>query len=254
MPKGREGTGRPRAAVSVEEALRTRHSVRAFRQAPVTREEVERLLALASRSASNSNSQPWRVHVLMGGARHRLATALLDAFESGRRMPEAELEYPYQPAPDAWPEPFHARRRRFGEWLYGDLLGIDRADAVLRAAYHARNYTFFGAPVGLIVTVSRDLLSGALVDAGLFLQALMLAARAAGLDTCPQASLIHFHPVLRDQLSIPDDQIIVCGLALGYGDPEHALCAEHTNRVPVENFTIFHDAATMTGRKQSAGL
>lgn len=230
-----------RAAVSVEEALRTRHAVRAFLPAPVAREEVERLLALASRSASNSNTQPWRVHVLMGAAKHRLTSALLEAFDSGRRIPEAELEYPYQPAPDAWPEPFGARRRRFGEWLYGDVLGIDRGDAVLRAAYHARNYTFFGAPAGLVVTVSRHLLSGALVDAGLFLQALMLAARAAGLDTCPQASLIHFHPVLRDQLGIPDDQIIVCGLALGYADPDHVLCAHRTGREPVESFTVFHD-------------
>ncbi|WP_218825942.1 nitroreductase [Actinomadura mexicana] len=229
--------------MSVEQALRTRRSVRAFLPVPVTREEVERLLALASMSASNSNSQPWRVHVLMGAAKHRLATALLEAFENGRRLPETALEYPYQPAPDAWPEPFRTRRHRFGEWLYGDLLGIGRADMVLRNAYHARNYTFFGAPVGLVVTVSRHLLAGALLDAGLFLQALMLAARGAGLDTCPQASLIHFHPVLRDQLSIPDDQTIVCGLALGYADPGHVLCARRTTREPVENFAVFHGGA-----------
>ncbi|GAA4383985.1 nitroreductase [Actinomadura verrucosospora] len=231
---------RPRAAVTVEEALRTRRSVRAFRQVPVSREEVERLLALASMSASNSNSQPWRVHILMGAAKHRLTSALLEAFENGRRLPEADLEYPYQPAPDAWPEPFRTRRHSFGEWLYGDLLGISRADKVMRGAYHARNYTFFGAPVGLVVTVSRHLLAGALIDAGLFLQALMLAARGAGLDTCPQASLLHFHPVLRDRLSIPDDQTIVCGLALGYADPEHVLCTQRTTREPVENFAVFH--------------
>jgi nitroreductase len=92
----------------------------------------------------------------------------------------------------------------------------------------------------MILTVSRHPLASGLVDAGLFLQALMLTARQAGLDTCPQASFIDFYPVLRQHLKIPDDQITVCGLALGYADRGHRLNRYHTTREPVRDFTTFH--------------
>ena len=106
--------------------------------------------------------------------------------------------------------------------------------------HHRRNYDFFGAPVGIVLTVSRHPLDGALVDAGLFLQALMLAARGAGLDTCPQASFIDFYPILRQHLDLPDDQLIVCGLALGYADPEHRLSQYITPREAVASFATFY--------------
>ncbi|WP_028923597.1 nitroreductase [Pseudonocardia acaciae] len=226
--------------MDVEQALLSRRSVRAFLPVEVSRGEIERLLALAARSASNSNVQPWHVHVLTGEPKRRLTAALVAAMAAGRRVAERELEYPYQPEPGAWPEPFRSRRHRFGEGLYGEALGIDRADTARRHAYHLRNYDFFGAPVGMVLTVSRHPLAGALVDAGLFLQALMLAARGAGLDTCPQASLIHFYPVLRAHLEVPPDRLIVCGLALGYADPEHVLSRHRTPREPVDGFTTFH--------------
>ncbi|MFI5610268.1 nitroreductase [Amycolatopsis sp. NPDC051903] len=225
-------------AATVVEALLTRRSVRAFLPTPVSRSEVECLLALAAHSASNSNSQPWHVHVLTGEPKRRLTGALWQALDADGRV--AEREYPYQPAPDDWEEPFRTRRRVFGEGLYRETLGIAPHDAEGRLAHHRRNYDFFGAPVGLILTVSRTPLAGALVDAGLFLQALMLAARHAGLDTCPQASFIDFYPVLRRHLKIPDDQIIVCGLALGYADPEHRLSRHRTVREPVSTFTTFY--------------
>lgn len=228
----------PVPAANVEEALRTRRSVRAFLSTPVPREEVERLLALASRSASNSNCQPWHVHVLTGESKRRLTLALWEALESGGRV--AECEYPYQPAPDAWSEPYRSRRAGFGDRLYRETLGIAASDGEGRFRHHRRNYDFFGAPVGVILTVSRHPLTGALVDAGLFLQALMLLARQAGLDTCAQASFIDFYPVLRRHLRLPDDQIVVCGLALGHADHGHCLSRLHTPREPVESFTTWH--------------
>ncbi|MFI5586167.1 nitroreductase [Amycolatopsis sp. NPDC051758] len=224
-------------AATVEEALLTRRSVRAFRPEPVPRAEVERLLALAARSASNSNCQPWHVHVLTGEPKRRLTEALWQALHGDGRV---EREFPYQPAPEDWEEPFRSRRRKFGESLYRDTLGIAADDTEGRLGHHRRNYDFFGAPVGLILTVSRRPLAGALVDAGLFLQALMLAARHAGLDTCPQASFLDFHPVLRRHLAIPDDRIVVCGLALGHADHEHRLSRHRTPREPVAGFTTFH--------------
>jgi nitroreductase len=227
--------------MTVEQALLSRRSVRAFLPRPVPRHDVERLLALAARSASNSNCQPWQVHVVTGSVKTRLTSALLAAHDSEGRA--SVREYNYQPAPDEWAEPFRTRRRRFGEGLYGNALGIAASDSAARLAHHRRNYDFFGAPVGIILTVSRHPLDGALVDAGLFLQALMLAARGAGLDTCPQAAFIDFYPVLRDCLDIPEDQLIVCGLALGHADREHRLDEHSTTREAVASFATFYGDA-----------
>ncbi|MEW2289480.1 nitroreductase [Streptomyces sp. NPDC047841] len=229
------------APVTVEDALRSRRSTRAFLPTPVPRSTVERLLGLAARSASNSNCQPWRVHVVTGAAKHALTAALLRAHadDDGRGR-----DYDYQPGQDGWPEPFRSRRRRFGESLYRDTLGIRADDIGARLCHHRRNYDFFGAPVGIVLTTSRHPQQSALVDAGLFLQALMLAARGDGLDTCPEASLIDFSPVLRRHLLIPDDQVIVCGLALGYADPAHRLNLLRTPREPVGAFATFHGDET----------
>jgi nitroreductase len=227
-----------RAAATVTDALRTRRSVRAFRPAPVARELVEHLLAEASRSPSNSNTQPWRVHVVTGEAKRRLAEELWESLDTGRR--EQQAGYAYQPDPDQWAEPYRTRRAAFGDQLYRRTLGVEPGDGEGRDRHHRRNYEFFGAPVGMILTTSARPLAGALVDAGLFLQALMLTAREHGLDTCPQASFIDFHPVLRRHLDIADDEIVVCGLALGYADPEHPLDGLTTPREPVARFTTFH--------------
>jgi nitroreductase len=233
---------------TVEDALRTRYSCRAFLPTPVARADIERLLALAERSASNSNTQPWQVHVLTGAAKQALSADLLHAFDSGRI--EAE-EYDYQPHSDQWPEPFRSRRRKFGESLYRDALGIAKGDTAGRRRQHRRNYEFFGAPVEIILTASTAPLKGALVDAGLFLQALMLAAQGVGLDTCPQASIIDFPSVVRRHVTIPDDHVIVCGVALGYADETDRVNAQHTVREPVESFARFYSSA-VTSRKDAA--
>lgn len=236
----------PQPTATVEEALVTRRSVRAFLPNPVPRAEVDRLLTLAARSASNSNCQPWQVHVLTGASKRRLTRALWEALDRGCRA--TDPRYPYQPPPDEWQEPFRTRRATFGEGLYRDTLGLEPTDACGRLAHHRRNYDFFGAPVGLILTVSRHPRASALVDAGLFLQALMLLARGAGLDTCPQASFVDFDPVLREHLGVPDDQIIVCGVALGHADVDHRLNGHRTSREPAQAFTTFHgDEQTAAG-------
>jgi nitroreductase len=226
-------------SASIEQALLTRRSCRAFRSTPVPRATVEGLLALASRSASNANCQPWQVHVLGGAAKRALTEDLLATYDStGPAI--AVREYDYQPRPDEWPEPFRSRRRHFGEGLYRDALGIAADDADGRRAHHRRNYDFFGAPVGLVVTVSRAPRQSALVDAGLFLQALMLGARGLGLHTCAQACFIDFAPVLRRHLAIPDDHLIVCGMALGQADDTHPLDEHRTTREPVTAFASFY--------------
>src|SRR4051812_9755314 len=222
---------------AVEAALLSRRSVRAFLPRAVPRELVERLLTLAARAPNNSNIQPWHAHVLTGEAKRVLGEMIVRELETNGRV--AETEYAYQPK--EWPEPFRTRRRQFGRSLYDETLGINAADLQRRHAHHVRNYSFFGAPVGLIVTVSRHPLLGALIDAGLFLQGLAIAARAHGLHTCLQASFVDFYPIIRKQLRIPEDLFIVCGVSLGYADPGHCLSNLCTPREPVSSFATFHD-------------
>ncbi|QUQ66298.1 nitroreductase [Kutzneria sp. CA-103260] len=223
--------------MDLTQTLSGRRSCRAYLSTPVPREKLEQVLALASRSASNSNSQPWQVHVVTGPALRRLTEDLLKAYDAG----DGGADYDHQPPAGSWPEPFLGRRHELGHRLYSEAMGIARDDMAGRMAHHRRNYEFFGAPVGMVLTVSRSRRQGALVDAGLFLQALMLAARAAGLDTCAQAALSDFAPVLRRNLDIPDDELVVCGLSLGYGDPDHSSTRCRTSRVPVARFTTFHE-------------
>lgn len=223
------------SARSVSEALATRRSVRAYLDQPVPQEVVSEMLGLASRSASNSNTQPWHVHVLTGDTKSRLTDDLWNALDRDGRV---ATEYAYQPT--EWCADLGERRKRFGESLYRDILGIDPDDYQARLVHHRRNYEFFGAPVGVILTIDRHSLGGGLVDAGAFLQAFILLARERGLDSCPQASFIDFHPIVRRHLEVPEDHLVVCGLALGFADREHRLDRFQTGREPVQSFTTFH--------------
>jgi len=222
-------------ARSLEEAILSRRSLRAFSPDPVPRESVERILSLASRAPSGSNIQPWQVTVVAGEVRERLTRAMLAAFlqhgEEGWKR-----EYDYYPV--TWREPYLGRRRKLGWDLYG-VLGIGKGERERTRAQLARNYLFFDAPVGLVITLDRDLPVGAWLDTGMFVQSLMLAARALGLDTCAQAAIANAHTVLRRELDIPQEQIVVCGMSLGYARADAIENTLVTVREPVANFTRF---------------
>jgi nitroreductase len=216
----------------VDRAITLRRSIRRFLPAPVPRAVVEDLLAVASRAPSGTNVQPWQVRVLAGAPLARFCDAILAAHDAGANNPE----FAYYPT--RWFEPFLARRRKVGWDLYG-LLGIGRADKARMQAQHSRNYRFFDAPVGMIFTVHRDLEVGSLIDYGMFLQNLMVAARARGLDTCPQAAWMEFPRQIAAALGLPAEQRVVCGMALGYADataPENRLVTE---REGVDGFATF---------------
>jgi nitroreductase len=224
-----------REALSADEALLTRRSVRAFLPAPVPRETVEELLALASRSPSGSNIQPWKVHVVAGEVREKLSRAILDALDrDGYEKHKREWNY----YPVNWREPYLARRRKIGWDLYG-LMGIRKGDFEGTEKQRRRNYVFFGAPVGMIFTLEEDLEIGSWLDLGIFIGSLTLAARGRGLDTCPQAAFADFHAVIRRELGIPDNQIIICGMALGYADPAAPENRLVTERAPPDQFASF---------------
>jgi nitroreductase len=220
------------AASAVDEAIRTRKSVRSFLPTTIERSTVEELLALASRSASGSNIQPWRVRVIAGDVKDRLTRTILDAIaRDGLEAYKREWNY----YPVRWREPFLGRRRRIG-WDMYSLLGIAKG-GTQRA--RLRNFEFFGAPVGMIFTLDEDLEIGSWLDLGIYLGAVMIAARGRGLDTCPQAAFADFHQIIRPLLNIPENEIVICGMALGHIDPDAPINAMVTERAPVSDFATF---------------
>lgn len=222
---------------AVDWAIVSRRSIRAFLPAPVAIDEVQGILDVARHAASGMNTQPWRVHVLTGASKEHLSTAIAAVNNDAPKA--AALTEPYHYYPLDWVSPYVDRRRKVGWDLYG-LLGITKGDKERMHAQHGRNYRFFDAPVGLIFTVNRVLQAGSLMDYGMFLQSVMVAARARGLDTCPQVAFTQFHEVIGAELGIPDTEMVVCGMSLGYADPA---CIENTlvtERESVDSFTTFH--------------
>lgn len=220
----------------VDAAIVSRRSIRAFLPTPVAREDIEKILAVAARAPSGTNTQPWKVYVLTGGAKARLSAAIVDAYTDPEQARAHAEEYNYYPR--EWKSPFIDRRRKVGWDLYA-LLGLTRDNKAGMAAQHAKNYRFFDAPVGLIFTIDRIMEQGSWLDYGMFLQNIMVAARGRGLDTCPQAAFCQFHRIIRDQLGIPASEMVVCGMALGYADEEKIENTLVTEREPVSGFTQF---------------
>ncbi|MGJ7512194.1 nitroreductase [Variovorax sp. GT1P44] len=229
---------RPVAAVDpaevVDEAMRGRRSVRAFASTPVSQQTVAEILDVAASAPSGTNTQPWHVIALAGAPRDALCERVLHAFhhEPGQHAPEYDIY------PPEFVEPYLGRRRRNGFELYA-LLGIAKGDKAAMQRQHARNFTFFDAPVGLIFTVDRRMARSSWVDYGMFMQNIMLAARARGLDTCPQMAWAMYPRILGDVLELPEHHMVVCGMALGHADTaavENRLRAE---REPMESFSRF---------------
>ncbi len=223
---------------AVDWALASRRSIRAFRPDPVAREDVKAILDVARYCASGVNTQPWHVYIVSGTAKDRLSDAIMRVYDDPSL--NAKQDEPYDYYPQKWVSPYVDRRRKVGWDLYG-LLGIEKADKARMHAQHGRNYTFFGAPVGLMFTIDRGMGRGSLIDYGMFLQSIMVAARTRGLDTCPQAAFNKFHRVIASELGIPDTQMFVCGMSLGYADHDCIENALVTDRTAVSDFATFHE-------------
>jgi nitroreductase len=234
---------------AVEEAIAGRRSVRGFLPDPIPRDLVERILDIASRAPSGTNMQPWRAYVVTGEARDRLSAALLAAH--GEPAGTYKAEYRYYP-PD-FPEPYLSRRRKVGWDLYGRL-GIARGETARMHEQHGRNLTFFGAPVGIVFTIDRRLEIGSWLDYGFFLGNVTTLARSHGLETCAQAAFAPFHAVIRRHLPLGEGEVVVCGLSLGYPDPDEPANGLVTERVPARDFTCFigWEDPARTGNGQGA--
>jgi len=223
---------------AVDAAITSRKSTRAFRPTPVPRETIEDILRVASRAPSGTNTQPWHVWVLTGAAKASLSSKILAAYDDPEEASTHKEEYAYYPT--EWRSPYIDRRRKIGWDLYG-LLQIGKADKARMHDQHGRNYSFFDAPVGLMFTIDRIMQQGSWLDYGMFLQNIMVAARARGLDTCPQAAFTQFHRLIMEHLGAPPEQMLVCGMSLGFADPDAVENRLVTEREPVSGFTRFLD-------------
>ncbi|MYN44154.1 nitroreductase [Pseudoduganella sp. FT93W] len=221
---------------AVDAAITSRRSIRAFLPQEVARADIEQLLQVAGRAPSGTNTQPWKVYVLTGQRKVQLTAAILAAHNDPAVAAQHTEEYAYYPS--QWVSPFIDRRRKVGWDLYA-LLGLTRDNKAGMAAQHGKNYDFFGAPVGLIFTIDRVMEQGSWLDYGMFLQNIMVAARGRGLDTCPQAAFTQYHRIITEQLQLPDQETVVCGMALGYADHSKVENSLQTERMALQEFVKF---------------
>ena len=224
----------------VDQAITSRMSVRAFLPDAVPRETLMQLLDVASRAPSGVNTQPWKVYVLQGATRDALVSKVCAAHDAVRADPSLAAHYQeaYAYYPEKWVSPYIERRRENGWGLYG-LLGIGKGDKDKMHTQHQRNYRFFDAPVGLMFTIDSVLGRGSLLDYGMFLQSIMVAARGHGLHTCPQAAWNGFAKIILPHIGAGEEEMLVCGMALGYADPAALVNSFHTPREPASQFTHF---------------
>ncbi len=225
-------------ANSVDAAILSRFSARAYLNKPVEKSVLEDVLQVAARAPSGTNTQPWKVYVVQGATKDKLVNEVCDAHNAMATHPELATEYAeeYDYYPSKWVSPFIDRRRECGFGLYG-VLGIGKSDKDKMHLQHQQNYRFFGAPVGLIFTIDKVMGRGSLLDYGMFLQSVMVAARARGLHTCPQAAWNHFSKIIFKHVGAGDNEMMVCGMALGYADEAALVNTFKTTRVDARDFT-----------------
>ncbi|WP_338844483.1 nitroreductase [Massilia sp. W12] len=231
-----DGLNQEQVRQALDYVIASRRSVRAFLDTLPPRALIEEILQIAARAPSGTNTQPWRVHVLTGESRAKLSRDILAAYDDPQRQ-EIE-EYPYYPR--QWVAPYIERRRKVGWDLYA-LLGLTRDNKAGMKQQHGRNYQFFDAPVALFFTIEPVMERGSWLDYGMFLQNIMLAARARGLDTCPQAAFIHYPDIIKQHLGIDPAEILICGMSMGYADMSKVENSLVTQREPVATFARFHE-------------
>jgi nitroreductase len=222
--------------MDVFEAVDSRISCRAFLDKPVDPGVVLDLVVRAQRAASGGNLQSWNVHALTGAplAEFKRIVAARIANEDPRHT---KSEYPIYPDPMFGD--YKERREAHGVQLYGSL-GIDRDDAAGRLAQYKKNFEFFDAPVGLFITVDRRLGPGQWADLGGYIHALAFLARGYGLDTCPQEAWARLYDTVGSFLKLPPNEMLFCGMAIGYGDRRHKANDFRSPRAELHEFCKFY--------------
>jgi len=219
--------------MNINDAIKQRHSTRAFLDKPVSHEQINRILDTARYAPSGVNTQPWQVAVVSGESKHQLQAAIQEAFHSG--IP-SKIAYHYYPK--TWLPIYKQRRRECGLQLYSSL-NIAKEDTNRRQAQWLANYRAFDAPIMLLFFIEPEMETGSFLDYGMFLQNIMLAALDEGLATCPQAALAEYPDIVNHVLERSHTATLVCGMALGYEDLESPVNHYRTSREAVKSFTQY---------------
>jgi nitroreductase len=214
---------------SVTEAILQRRSARAFLNRPVPAGLIREIIDVARRTASSSNMQPWRLAVMAGADLDRLRGAVRQSLAANPSAEGSEYKI-YAPS---LKDPYNRRRIKCAEDLYGTI-GIARENKMARLMQFARNFDFYGAPVGMILSIDRSMEQGQWADVGMFLQSILLLAHERGLAACPQAAWAAMHKTVRAHLSLPEEFIVFCGISLGHADPAQPINTLVTERAALE--------------------
>lgn len=220
--------------MNIKDAILGRKSIRAFTDQQVPMETLREILQIAQRSPSGTNTQPWHTYVCAGAVKQAITDDVLALAKAGKATPYEDHQY----YPAKWHDNHRDRRRGIGWKLYG-ALGIQKGDREGGMRQQLKNFAFFGAPVGLFVTVDSYLMRGSWADTGMYLQTIMLAAREFGLETCPQAAWIPFQEPIYRHLGIPADQELVSGMSLGFADPDAIENTVVADREPMDEVVRF---------------
>ena len=219
-------------AAALEKILDDRFSCRGFTSEPVPEETIDRILQMAQRTASWCNSQAWQVELVTGDATPAFGKALTDYVASNPMKSDL-------PAPERYDGVYGDRRRASGYGLYS-ALGIERSDHDARMRQMLENYRFFGAPHVAIITSDAGLGTYGAVDCGAYVSTFLAAASSLGVATCAQAALALYSDGVREHLGIPEDRLIVCGIAFGYADDDHPANGFRTERADLSDVVRRH--------------
>ena len=219
--------------MELAEGIETRRSCRAFTAKPVPKELIERILKIASKSPSYTNSQPWEVAVVTGKQRDKLSNVLYE-------MAKAEVTVNSDlPMPKVWPLELDKRSKEHGARRFA-ALGIDRDNKEQRNELRLMNFKFYGAPCVLFLFMDRTLTQWSIFDLGLFAQSLILAAHSFGLGACLQASLANYPDAVREFLGIGKTKLLVLGISMGYPDLKAPINTYISTRVSPNDFVKWY--------------
>jgi len=226
--------------MDVKEAFISRRSVRRFLPDPIPKDKIKNILECSAFAPSGHNIQPWHVYVVEGKKKEAITKSILGSIEDGSAK-NFKQEFDYYPT--EWFEPFVSRRRAVGFELY-KLLNIGRDDFEARDKQMQENFHFFGAPVGMFITMDRRLATGTFMDVGMFIQSILVGARGEGLHSCGQVAFTKFHTLISDHLNFKENEMLVCGVSIGYEDtnaPENALRVEKLKHTDYTTFFYLNE-------------
>ena len=221
--------------MNIKQLIESRYSVRSFLDKDVGFEKVKSILDTANSAPSGGNIQPWKVYVLGNNSKNELVTQALNNYDTGV---QEDIEYEIYPKPLA--EEYKKRRSQCAADMY-DALSIARDDIDTRLKQVRENFKFFGAPIGMIVTIDKSFAQNGWVHVGMFLQNLWLTAINEGLGVCLQESWSIYPKTVKKVIDCPDNEMIWCGIAMGYPNNEDPINNYRTSRDSIDTFASFID-------------